>query len=200
MSTAQKSASFPSGAEIDQRLRAAVVEAENARFVEAWLGWRGPGRLVPNLGALELAALGDLADSVMLFAMEGPDRIRLERAGARLQSIAGFDATGRTIVELTPPGQLPLRAYRMRMMASWPCAGAMITLDRQTVGHGIVFEVVTFPLGADEPGQPRRLISKVTAMGGAYEPPAPGRPALMPMVDKFAFLDLGAGTPERTAP
>jgi hypothetical protein len=200
MSTARKSAPFPSDAEIDQRLRAAVVEADNLRIIDAWLDWRGPGRLMPNRGALKLAALGELGDSVMLFAVEGPDRIRLELAGARLRSIAGFDATGRTIAELTPPGQLPLRAYRMRMMASRPCAGAMITLDRQTAGHGIVFEIVTLPIEADAPGQPRRLISKVTPIGGAYEPPAPGRPALMPMVDKFAFLDLGAGTPQRTAP
>jgi hypothetical protein len=198
MSTARKSPPFVGGADTDARLRSAVGEADNLRFIEAWLGWRGPARIMPNRASLDIAVIPDLLDTVILFALDGPDQIRIKVAGTHLRDIADFEATGKTVAELTPAELLPLRSYRMRQMASWPCAGAMITLNRQTIGQAVVFESVTLPIEADATGKPRQLITKVTAIGGAFEPPASGRPKLMPMVDRFAFLDIGAGTPERT--
>jgi hypothetical protein len=200
MSTARKSAPFVSDADTDERLRGAVGEADNVRFVEAWLGWRGPARIMPNRRSLDIAVIRDILDSVILFALDGPDQIRIKVAGTHLRDIADFEATGKTVAELTPAEMLPLRSYRMRQMASWPCAGAMITLNQQTIGQGVVFESVTLPVEADATGKPRLLITKVTAVGGVFEPPAPGRPKLMPMADHFDFLDIGAGIPERTEP
>jgi hypothetical protein len=200
MSTARKSVPVLSDADTDERLRRAVREADNVRFIEAWLGWRGPARIMPNRGSLDIAVIADLLDTVILFALDEPDQIRIKVAGTHLRDICDFEGTGRTVAELTPAEMLPLRSYRMRQMASRPCAGAMITLNRQTIGQGVVFESVTLPIEADATGKPHLLITKVTAIGGVFEPPAPGRPKLMPMVDHFDFLDIGAGTPDRTTP
>jgi|HubBroStandDraft_6_1064221.scaffolds.fasta_scaffold5672538_2 hypothetical protein len=52
MSTARKSVPILSDADTDERLRRAVGEADNVRFIEAWLGWRGPARIMPNRGSL----------------------------------------------------------------------------------------------------------------------------------------------------
>jgi hypothetical protein len=65
---------------------------------------------------------------------------------------------------------LPVRNYRMQQMAARPCAGATVTLNQQTIGQGVVFESVTLPIEADATGKPRLLITKVTAIGGAFEP------------------------------
>jgi hypothetical protein len=195
MPEAQTSASYP-----DDRLRAAVREEANRKFVDAWLAWRGSGRLMPRLGAMEIADIKELLGSVMLFEMTGPDEIRIKVAGTRLRDHASFEPTGRSYIELTPPGLWPTRRYRMHSMAAWPCAGAMTTLDRQTVGGGMQVETVTLPIDADQPGAPRLLISCLAAVGGDYRPPLPGRPPLIALADHFAFIDIGAGTPVRTEP
>lgn len=195
MPDAQTSASLP-----DDRLRAAVREEANRRFIDAWLGWRGSGRLMPRRRAMEIADIKELLGSVMLFEMSGPDEIRIKVAGTLLRDHATFEPTGRSYIELTPPGLWPIRRYRMHSMATRPCAGAMTTLDRHTTGAGVTFETVTLPIDADEPGGPRLLISCLTAVGGITEPPLPGRPPLIVLADRFAFVDIGAGTPERTEP
>jgi hypothetical protein len=200
MPMARGSVAFASSVDIDDRLRGGVGEAENRRFIDAWLVWRGRGRLMPNRASLDIAVIRDLLDTVILFALDGAEQIRIKVAGTHLRDIADFEATGRTVAELTPAEYLPLRNYRMRQMASRPCAGAMTTFNQQTIGQGVVFETVSLPVEAYAAGKPRLLITKVTAIGGAFERPAPGRPKLLPMVDRFAFLDIGAGIPDRAEP
>jgi hypothetical protein len=75
----------------------------------------------------------------------------------------------------------------------------MITLNQQTIGQGVVFESVSLPIEADATGRSRLLITKVTAMGGAFERPAPADHNSCHR-RHFAVLDIGAGTPERTTP
>ncbi len=123
-----------SNTDTDERLRCAVGEADNLRFTEAWLGWRGPTRIMPNRGSLDIAVVRDLLDTVILFAPDGPDQIRIKVAGTHLRDICDFEGAGRTVAELTPPELLPLRNYRMQQMAARPCAGATVTLNQQTIG------------------------------------------------------------------
>lgn len=175
-------------------------EEANLKFVEAWLGWRGEGRLIPPRGAMEIADIGALLGSVLLFEINGPDEIRIKVAGSRLRDYANFEATGRSLRDVTPPGIWPVRRYRMQAIASWPCAGAMTTLDRKSIGAGVSVEGLTLPIDADEPGGSRLLITCLTALSGAVEPPVPGRRPLTVLPDQFAFIDIGAGRPERTEP
>jgi hypothetical protein len=184
----------------DDKLRAAVREATNRRFIEAWFGWRGAGRLLPDRASMTIADIAPLLDTVMIFAVTAPNQINVKVAGARLRDIADFEATGRSLSELTPPALWPIRRYRMMHMATSPCAGAMTTFDRHTIASGVTFETVTLPVASDGPGQPSLLISNIAAIGGAFEAPAPDRPRLVPMADRFEFVDIGAGTPERTEP
>ncbi len=190
----------PDASSPDQRLRGAVREKASLKFVEAWLGWRGDDRLVPPRSAMEIADIRELLETVLLFEMNGPDEIRIKVAGSRLRAYADFEATGRSLKDVTPPAIWPVRCYRMQAVASWPCAGVMTTLDRKSIGAGVSVEGVTLPIGADEPGGSRLVITCLTALSGAVEPPVPGRRPLTVLPDEFAFIDIGAGRPERTSP
>lgn len=190
----------PNASSPDQRLRDAVREPASLRFIEAWLGWRGSSRLMPPRTAMDIGDIRELLDAVMLFELNGPDDIRIRVAGTRFRHHANFEATGRNLIELTPPALWPIRRYRMHAMAQLPCAGAMTTFDRETIGAGITIESVTLPIDADQPGGSRLLISCLTPVGGAYEPPAPSRRQYIVLADQFAFVDIGAGRPERTEP
>jgi hypothetical protein len=187
-------------AEFDRTLLAAPRDQISRRFVAAWLGWRGTGKLVPQRAAIELGDIKDLLGRVILFELIGPDEIRIKVAGSQLRDHTDFEATGRNFAELTPPEQWPLRQWRMAQMASRPCGGVMITRDTDVEGDGSTFETVTLPLEPDEPDKPRLLLSNVAVIGGVYDPPRKGRAPLVPLVDEFRFLDLGAGIPQQGGP
>ncbi len=187
-------------AEIDKVLLAAPHDQMSRRFVAAWLGWRGIGRRLPKRADVELGDIKELLGRVMLFELVGPGNILVKVAGSQLRDHAAFEATGKNFADLTPPGQWPLRQWRMQEMAARPCGGVMITRGQGAAGFGGTFETVTLPLEPDAPGKPRLLISNVAVIGAVYEPPAKDRPHVVPLVDEFRFLDLGAGVPEKAGP
>lgn len=155
---------------------------------------------MPQRAGIDIADIKALLGRVILFELTGPDDIRVKVAGSQLRDHIDFEATGRSFAELTPPEQWPLRRYRMMAMALRPCGGVMITHDRQTRGDGMTLETVTLPLAPDAPAKPPLLISNVTVIGGVLEPPIEKRPQIVPLVDEFRFVDLGAGVPERERP
>jgi hypothetical protein len=185
---------------IDETLLSAPRDQVNRRFVAAWLGWRGAGRIMPLRAAVELGDIKELLGRVILFELAGPDEIRVKVAGSLLREHTAFEATGRNFAEITPPDQWPLRRWRMQEMASLPCGGVMVWCDREVEGEGNTFETVTLPLQPDLPDRPRLLLSNVAGIGGVYDPPRQGRLKLVPLVDEFRFLDLGAGLPQSAAP
>jgi hypothetical protein len=187
-------------ADVDQGLLAAPRDQMSRRFVAAWLAWRSTGRLVPMRGDVELGDIKALLGRVLLFELVGPTEILVKVAGSQLRDHAAFEATGKNFAELTPPGQWPLRQWRMEQMAARPCGGIMITRGDGASGFGATFETVTLPLAPDAPGKPRLLMSNVAVVGGVYEPPAKDRPHTVPLVDEFRFLDLGAGVPDKATP
>lgn len=183
--------------EIDRALLAAPHDQISRRFVAAWLGWRGAARLTPNRSAIELADIKELLGRVVLFEVIGPAEILIKVAGTQLRDHAAFEATGRNFAELTPPGQWPLRRWRMQEMATLPCGGVMTSRNG---GEGFTFETVTLPIAPDDPAKPPLLMSNIAVLGGVYEPPAKDSPALVPLVDIFRFVDLGAGIPRAAGP
>jgi hypothetical protein len=187
-------------ADFDQGLLAAPRDQMSRRFVAAWLGWRGTGRLLPRRGDVELGDIKVLLGRVLLFELVGPAEILVKVAGSQLRDHAAFEATGKNFAELTPPEQWPLRQWRMEQMAARPCGGIMITRGDGASGFGGTFETVTLPLAPDAPGKPRLLMSNVAVVGGIYEPPAKDRPHIVPLADEFRFLDLGAGVPDKATP
>jgi hypothetical protein len=189
----------PERRSIDESLLAAANDQVSRRFIAAWLGWRR-GALLPKRAEIELGDVKEMLGRVILFELIGPDDIRVKVAGSQLRDHAAFEATGKNFAELTPPGQWPLRQWRMQEMAGRPCGGVMISRDGQTRGDGVTFETVTLPIEPDHAGKPRLLLSNVAVRGGIYEPPVEGRPHLVPLVDEFRFLDLGAGLPARNSP
>ena len=186
--------------EAEDLLRRAPREAANRRFVEAWLGWRGTGRLLPMRSAVQIGDVQDLLGRIMLFEVLAPDEILIKVAGTQLRDHVNFEATGKNFRDVTPPGHWPIRRYRMTKMAETPCGGLFITVDRATTGTGAFYETVTLPIEPDEAGRPRQLITNVMPIGDVRAAPLPTRAPVFDMADRFSFLDLGAGKPDRTEP
>ncbi len=187
--------------DIDEALLAAPHDQTNRQFIAAWLRWRAPGRLLPKRSAVELGDIKPLLRRVVLLELAREDGIRIKVAGSQLRDHSDFEATGRSLAEITPPERWPLRRWRVTEMASRPCGSWMINHDTQTQGsEGVTFETVTLPLDPDGPGKPRLLISHLAVVGGIYEPPIKGRPQLFRISSDFRFLDLGAGIPDRIEP
>jgi hypothetical protein len=186
---------------LDQALLAAPHDQTNRHFIAAWLGWRRRGQLLPKRSALKLEDIKQLLGRVILFELVSADEIRVKVAGSQLRDHANFEATGKSFAEITPPGQWPLRRFRLNEMAARPCAGRMTNRETEThSGETVAFETVTLPVEPEGPGKPRLLISNVAVLGAIYEPPAKDRPPLVYLPDEFRFLDLGAGIPASTEP
>jgi hypothetical protein len=186
---------------LDQVILDAAIDETNRQFIAAWLGWRGPGRLLPKRSAVELLDIEHLLGGIMLFEFLSEDRILVKIAGSQLREHSGFEATGRNLRDLTPSEQWPVRRWRMNAVATRPCGAWTINIDTRTrSGDSVYFESVTLPIEPDEPEKPRLLMSKVTFLGGIYEPRAKDRPQLAWLPQGFCFLDLGAGIPDLIYP
>lgn len=184
---------------IEEALLEAPRDRLSRRFIGAWLGWRRTGRLLPKRTEMDLSDIKELLGRIILFELIAPDDIRIKVAGTQLREHADFEATGRNLAELTPPGHWPMRRWRMQEMAALPCGGVMITRDQPAIGFGGTLETVTLPVEPDEDGRPRLLLSNVAVLGDVH-PSVKGRPRIVPMVDEFRFLDLGAGLPGSAPP
>jgi hypothetical protein len=200
----RQSNAIPGGAisdTLDRRLLAAARDEGNRQFIAAWQGWRGAARLLPKRSAIELGDIKHLLGRIILFELISDDEIRVRVAGSELRQHTDFEATGKNLRDLTPSEQWPVRRWRTRAAATRPCGARMINIGSRTPGgEGAAFETVTLPIEPDDTQKPRLLMSNVAILAGDYEPPAKARPqdALLPA--DFAFLDLGAGIPDRIAP
>jgi hypothetical protein len=192
---------FDAANALDQALLTAPRDEANRRFIAAWLGWRGPERLMPKRSAVELGDIKGLLGRIILFEIISEDDIRIRVAGSQLRDHINFEATGRNVAEVTPPDQWPLRRWRLNEMATRPCGGTMINRETYTYnGDAVSFETVTLPVEPEGSGKPRLLMSNVAVLGAIYEPPAQDRPQMIFMPDQFRFLDLGASIPARSEP
>jgi hypothetical protein len=190
---------FDAANALDQALLAAPHDQANQRFIAAWLGWRGPERLMPKRSAVELGDIKGLLGRIILFEIISEDDIRIKVAGSQLRDHINFEATGRNFAAVTPPDQWPLRRWRLSEMATRPCGGTMINRETYTdSGDAVSFETVTLPVEPEGLGKPRLLMSNVAVLGAVYEPPAKDRPQMIFMPDQFRFLDLGAGIPAQS--
>ncbi len=186
---------------LDQVMLDAAFDETNRRFIAAWQGWRGLGRLLPKRSAVELGDIKQLLGRVILLELISQDHVLVKVAGTQLRGHSGFEATGRNLRDLTPPDQWSVRCWRMNAAASQPCGAWMVNVNDRTVsGGGVYFETVTLPIEPDEPGKRPLLMSNVAVLGGFYEPPAKDRPQLLWLPVGFGFLDLGAGIPDRIDP
>jgi hypothetical protein len=186
---------------LDRVLLDAAIAESNRQFIAAWQGWRGPGCLLPKRSAVELGGIKHLLGGIMLFEFLSKDRILIKSAGSQLREHSGFEATGRSLRDITPPEQWPVRRWRMNAVATRPCGAWTINIDTGTrSGDSVFFESVTLPTEPDEPEQPRLLMSSVAFLGGIYEPRAKDRPQFAWLPQGFCFLDLGAGIPDLIHP
>jgi hypothetical protein len=180
-----------------QQLRA-VPNAGLRQFTEAWLQWRGEA-LLPRRSQVELTSIKALLPMVAMLEVNGADDVRYRVVGTRITEQLGFDPTGRNYAEFTPPGQWPVRSYRLRHMASWPCGGALhyeedTDLQRVAVAH------LTLPLLPDAPGGSPLLLSCIEPLEPLPHPEDDRLQRLMGLPQRFAFVDIGKGVPETIDP
>jgi len=167
-------------------------------FVEAWLLWRGDA-LLPHRGQLDLNRIKRLLPGIALLDVHGPEDVRYRVAGTRLVAHLGFDPTGRNYKELTPPGQWPVRSYRVRQMVARPCAGAMHHEEEFDL-HRVVVGMLTLPLLPDAVDGRPLLLSYAEALEPLPHPADMPLTRVMRLPDRFTFVDIGAGVPETTEP
>ena len=172
---------------------------ETLRFAEAWSRWRG-GRMLPRRSDMRLAEIKQLLPLVSLLEVRSPTDVVFRVAGSRLRDYLGADLTGNNYVELAPESFRPIRIWRLQQQITWPCGTLFIYPHRFPSGHVAPAEVISLPVEDGRAGKPPMLLSVVTPLTERSEdPPAPGQRQVY-FAAEFAFIDLGAGIPDRGVP
>lgn len=172
---------------------------ETIRFAEAWSRWRG-GRMLPRRSDMRLPEIKHLLPLVSLLEVRGPTDVVFRVAGSRMRDYLGMDLTGCNYIDLAPEPFRPIRTWRVQQEVTWPCGALFIYPHRYPSGYVAPAEVVSLPVDDGRPGRPPMLLSLVTPMTNRLEdPPEPGKREVQFAVE-FAFIDLGAGIPDRTIP
>jgi hypothetical protein len=176
------------------QLAGALRDPDTGRFVAAWLRWRKDG-LLPRRGDMDLRDIVRVLERVTLFEVRGPDDIAIRLAGTALRDLVELDLTGKNFRDVTAPEEWPTRRQRMLGMSETPCGGFMSYRDAQPTGRVVVFEAVTLPLVADQPGAPRLLLSCSSLLARSFQAPQQEAPRTIPAAGSFAYVDIGAGVP-----
>ena len=172
---------------------------ETLHFADAWSRWRGP-RLLPRRSDMRLAEIKHLLPLVSLLEVRAPTDVVFRVAGSRLRDYLGADLTGANYVELAPESFRPIRIWRLQQQITRPCGTLFIYPHRFPSGYVAPAEVISLPVDDGRPGKPPMLLSVVTPLTERSEdPPPPGQREVHFAVE-FAFIDLGAGIPDRTVP
>ena len=191
------------GGEVPQRgapiLPFERVMPETMRFVEAWSRWRG-SRLLPRRSDMRLADIKRLLPLVVLLESRSPTNVVFRVAGSRMRDYLGVDLSGCNYIELAPESFRPIRIWRVQQQLSRPCGALFIYPHRFPSGAVAPAETISLPVDDGRPGKPPMLLSLVTPLTSRIEDPPPDGKREVFFATEFAFVDLGAGIPDRTVP
>jgi len=178
---------------------ASLTLPQNRVLAEAWASWRD-GAVLPRRSAVRLEDLKPVLDKVSLVEVYGPDDMRIRVAGTGLRGFVGFELTGTSYRDITPPEEWPTRSFRVLAMVGQPCGGLSV-FDTQFVGGGAAeIELLTLPVADDSSGQARFIIAHAGVRTVPLDMIAPPGGRQMRLADAFRYLDIGRGIPAATAP
>lgn len=175
------------------------VTPETVSFVNAWSGWRG-ARLLPRRSDMRLSDIKQLLPMVSLLEARSPTDVVFRVAGSRLRDYLGVDLTSSNYIELAPEAFRPIRIWRVQQQLTRPCGALFIYPHRFPSGQVAPAEVVSLPVDDGRLGKPPMLLSVITPLTSRTEDPPPGGRREVYFAVEFAFIDLGAGIPDRIMP
>jgi hypothetical protein len=171
-----------------------IVGSSNARFVNAWLGWRGD-RLLPARSAVDLRAIARDLPGIGIAEVRSADDIRVRIAGTGLQQLYGMELTGRNLREVTADADWPMRSARYLTMVERPCGAFYRRRDTLPNGRQMEYEAVQLPLLPDRADGPRQVIWSAVPVDKSFGPQSPDGPRAIPLATRYSFVDIGAGVP-----
>jgi hypothetical protein len=180
-------------------LRARPMGARNSQLVEAWLGWRA-GRMVPLRSDVDLRSIARELPWIGVLDVGDPGDVIVRIAGTALRDVHGLDMTGRSLREISRAEDWPTRLWRYRALVRQPCGFYSLQHDVLPDGRVIAFELVALPLARDAAGPPTQIICSLYEQVQPDEPPGAAPRHQTTLAQRFAFVDIGAGVPERTEP
>jgi hypothetical protein len=155
--------------------------------------------LVPRRSQLDPSQLLPILPRLQIVEVQSRSVVHCKLVGTGLRDLFGFDYTGRNFIEMAPPEGRRIRSYRTWQVINRPCAtyfGGSIPFAsgaRAPVGG------VSLPLLPDRAGGAPlvvAVIATVSERGWINEQCG----STIGMPEHFAFLDIGAGIPDRVEP
>jgi len=157
------------------------------------------GALVPRRSQLDPARLITILPQIQIVEVQSRSVIHCKLVGTGLRDLFGFDYTGRNFIEMAPADGRRTRSYRATLVVQQPCA----SIFRGTVpfrsGARAPACGVSLPLLPDRAGGNPLVVAAIALVadrGWINEP----RDGTIGMPEHFAFLDIGAGIPDRNDP
>lgn len=175
------------------------VTPETLTFVEAWVGWRG-SRMVPRRSDMQLADIKRLLPMVSLLEVRSPTEVVFRVAGSRMRDYLGFDVTGYNYITFASESFRHIRIWRLQQEVTRPCGALFIYPHRFPSGYVSPAETISLPIVDGRPGKPPMMLTVVTPLSTRMEDPPENGQREMFYATEFAFVDIGAGVPDRTVP
>jgi|HubBroStandDraft_1064217.scaffolds.fasta_scaffold01674_11 hypothetical protein len=155
--------------------------------------------LVPYRSRLDPLRLLAILPRIQIVELQSHGVIRCTLAGTGLRDLFGFDLTGHNMIQLTPPAGRATRSYRHWAAVAQPCGSVFAAAIRFPSGARAPVGGVALPLLPDrEGGSPLVVlaIALVADRGWINE----RRPGFLGLPARYAFIDIGAGIPDRVDP
>jgi hypothetical protein len=163
-----------------------------------WHRIRGDA-LLPRRAGLDPLELKNILPQLQIVEVQAPGVLRCKLVGTGLCDLFGFDYTGHNLIDLAPPEQRLVRSWRHWSSVQLPCGHLFGGRVRFPTGARARFRGVGLPLLPDREGAPRLLVSVIAVIADRGWINVQQRRVLT-LPEEFAFLDIGAGMPERDTP
>jgi hypothetical protein len=175
------------------------LETQSARdFAAYWLSRRG-GLFMPRRRDIDPSEIRNLLPWISLIEVLNPETAVVRLAGTAHRETLGFEPTGRNLVDLADPAHRPIRGWRFWAAATQPCGQSAIIQARFSSGISDEIELVLLPVRVDDPRE-RPLLFGVMASIGQRQWLNAKSAERIAAPDRFGFLDIGAGVPNRVLP
>jgi hypothetical protein len=168
---------------------------DTKRFYGRWLAARGRA-MIPPIAAVQPESFGALASNVFRLQAYGPRHMQIEVFGPGLEALTGRAAERNTFDTYTPETVENYERLFANILRPSPCL--ILSTIRTKSGRDWAIENAYLP-AADDNGKPRYVIGFITLVGERQEGQGWRDDYLKREISSEAYVDVGAGVPERKA-
>ncbi len=166
------------------------------RFVACYQSGQQNGPIASQ-SDISMRDLASLLPRITLLEAESPDRIVFKIAGQNIIDSLGFNPKGQNFLDFLDPSLRQTSAEGHELMHSHPCGYYMVYENIYASGYRKVMETLTLPIHKS-PGSTEKLFTSCHFEYQHSEQPAnPGETAMVVNWQTNAFVDIGAGEPEK---